>query len=159
MKEKLSLSVFNIIKTILMTLIPITILIVCALPCAATHRVNNGYIYTYYSLYEYMFITGSTNFFILSVILIISTFVLAQINTLLLFKNKAVHITISIISYLLSLTALVAAIYLEYLSFAPGAMGTRELFRVVPLLLLVPVVLAIIDMVRVINQLRKSKNN
>lgn len=157
MKEKLNLSVFNIFKTILMTLIPIAILIVCALPCAATHRVNNGYIYTYYSLYEYMFITGSTNFFILSVILIISIFVLVQINTLLIFKNKAVHITISITSYLLCLTALVAAIYLVDLSSAPGAMGIRVLFLVVPLLLLIPVVIAIIDMVRVINQSRKSK--
>ena len=157
MKEKLNLSVFNIFKTILMTLYPIAILIVCALPCAATHRVNNGYIYTYYSLYEYMFIDGSIKFFISSTILIISTFVLMQINILLIFKNKAVHITISIISYLLSITALVAAIYLEYLSFGPGAMGTRELFRVVPLLLLIPVVLAITDMLRAIRKIAHKR--
>ena len=140
-----------------MTLYPIAILIVCALPCAATHRVNNGYIYTYYSLYEYMFIDGSIKFFISSTILIISTFVLMQINILLIFKNKAVHITISIISYLLSITALVAAIYLEYLSFGPGAMGTRELFRVVPLLLLIPVVLAITDMLRAIRKIAHKR--
>ena len=157
MKEKLNLSVFNIFKTILMTLIPIAILIVCALPCAATHRVDKGYIYTYYSLYEYMLITWSEKFFISSVILIISTFVLVQINTLLIFKNKAVHITISIISYLLSITALVAAIYLVYLSSAPGAMGIRQLFFIVPLLLLIPVVLAIIDIVRAIKKIVKHK--
>ena len=140
-----------------MTLYPIAILIVCALPCAATHIVDKGYIYTYYSLYEYMFITWSDKFFILSAILIISTFVLVQINTLLIFKNKAVHITISIISYLLSITALVAAIYLVYLSSAPGAMGIKGLFLIVPLLLLIPVVLAIIDMVRAIRKVTHKR--
>ena len=156
MKQKLNLSVFNVIKTVLMTLYPIVILIVCALPCAATHRVDNGYIYTYYSLYEYIFIIrSSSKFFVSAVILLLSIFVLMQINSLLIFKNKALHITISIISYSLSIIAFVMAINLEYLSFGPGAMGTKQLFLIVPILLLIPIVLAIIDIVRVIRVIRK----